>query len=269
MARLEVIRSRSNPVVRRVRSLKGGRGEGIVLIEGIKLLEEASFSGIEVREIVASPRIDGSERGRALVDQMRARGARVRFVDDDILGSLSDVETSQGVLAIARRPSFTEAGFFRGDALVAIAVGVQNPGNVGALLRTAEAAGATGAYLVEGTADPLSWKALRGSMGSAFRFPHFHGLTAEEALSRIKGRGLKVIATTRHGGLRYDEVDWAKPLALVLGSEGSGLPEGLTEKADIRVTIPMLGRVESLNVSVAAGILLFEAARQRRKPRRI
>jgi TrmH family RNA methyltransferase len=153
----------------------------------------------------------------------------------------------------------------RGRPLVLVAVGIQNPGNVGALLRAAEAAGATGAYLAFGCADPFSWKALRGSMGSAFRLPHLRRVGARDVLERLAGRGLATIAATSSGEKRYDEVDLTRPVALVVGSEGAGLDEELLGAVSARVAIPMAGGVESLNVAVAAGILLFEAARQRRR----
>ena len=180
------------------------------------------------------------------------------------MAALSEAETSQGVLALARRPAFDENALFRGVPLIVVAVGVQDPGNLGSLLRTAEAAGATGAYLTAGTADPLSWKALRGSMGSALRVPHVRGLAADEVVRRLRSRGVAVLATMAHGDAPYDRADLRGPFALLLGGEGAGLPHETVESADQRLSIPMHGRVESLNVGVAAGILLFEAARQRR-----
>jgi len=260
-----MIRSRSNAVVRRFRALKERTGDGLALLEGIKLLEEALAAGVEVTEVAASPRLRKSDRGRRLLETLGQRRVAVRLMDEDVLGSVSEVETSQGVLALARRPSFDEEAMFRARPLVLVAVGIQNPGNVGALLRVAEAAGATGAYLAEGCADPFAWKALRGSMGSAFRLPHARRIAAREALARLGDRGIATFAATSAAGERYDQVDLTRPVALVVGSEGAGLHEDLLARASARVTIPMRGAVESLNVAVAAGILLFEAARQRRR----
>ena len=113
-----------------------------------------------------------------------------------------------------------------------VADAVQNPGNLGGLLRTAEAAGATGAYLTAGCADPLSWKALRGSMGSAFRLPHVRGLALDAVLERLAARGLAVLATTADGETRYDEADLRRPVALLVGSEGAGLPAEALRRAD-------------------------------------
>lgn len=260
----DLIRSRTNPLVRRLRALKEKSAAGeLVLIEGVKLLEEALAAGAAIMEVAASPRAGRSTRGAALLRSLRQRGVPVREVDELLLDSLSEVETSQGILALARRPSFDEESLFRGTPLVVVAVSIQSPGNLGGLLRTAEAAGATGAYVTGGAADPFSWKALRGSMGSAFRLPLTRGRSLPAVLGRLKERGLATIAAVAGGATRYDQADLRCPVAFLLGSEGSGLPDEAIRAADLRVSIPMHA-VESLNVGVAAGILLFEAARQRR-----
>src|SRR5713226_7363597 len=256
-----IIRSRSNPLVRRLRALKEKAGGELMLLEGPKLIEEALASGIAVVEAAASPRL--AVRG-GLVDAIRARGVAVRLVDEGVLASLSEVETSQGILALARRPAFDEARLYEGTPLVLVAAGIQNPGNLGALLRTAEAAGATGAYLTDGAADPFSWKALRGSMGSAFRLPHRRRLTTADALARLEAHGISVVAADPRGALAYDEADLRRPVAILLGPEGAGLAAAAMSRAEASVAIPMARGVDSLNVSVAAGVLLFEAARQRR-----
>jgi TrmH family RNA methyltransferase len=261
----ETIRSRSNPLVRRLRALKEKSVDDLCLIEGPKLLREALVAGLEIVEIAAGPRSERAPWSQALLAELSRRGLRVRMIADDILSSLSETETSQGFLALARRPHFDEGALARGSAaLVVVAIGIQNPGNLGGLLRTAEAAGATFAYLTDGTADPLSWKALRGSMGSAFRLPHLRGGDPEARLKGLRARGLRVVATVAEGGTPYTSARFEAPTAFVFGSEGVGLPADLLRHTDESLTIPVKPPVESLNVSVAAGILLFEAARQRR-----
>jgi len=258
------IRSRSNAVVRRFRALKERAGGDLALLEGPKLVEEAWHAGAALTEVAASPRAGRTPRGRALMTGLERQGVPVRLMDDDVLASISEAETSQGLLALARRPVFDEAALLAGRSLLLVAVGIQNPGNVGALLRTAEAAGATGAYLADGCADPFSWKALRGSMGSAFRLPHLRRVATRPTLARLSGLGITTVAAASSGETPYHAVDLARPVALVVGNEGAGLPEDVLAAASVRVAIPMQGRVESLNVAVAAGLLLFEAARQRR-----
>jgi RNA methyltransferase, TrmH family len=259
------IRSRSNAVVRRFRALKERATGDLALLEGTKLVEEALAAGIAVAEVALSPRAGRSARGRALLADLEGRGVPMRLMDEDVLASVSEAETSQGLVALARRPVFAEKALFSGRPLLLVAVGIQNPGNVGALLRAAEAAGASGVYLTEGCADPFSWKALRGSMGSAFRLPHVRGVGARETLKRLEGRGVATLAASAAGEMPYDEADLTQPVAFVLGSEGAGLEEDVLGASSARVAIPMQGGGESLNVAVAAGILLFEAARQRRR----
>lgn len=262
------IRSRTNPLVQRLRRLKqrAAGGSELMLLEGPKLVLEALASGIEVYEAAFAPRATEGGAGRAALQALRAAGVEARALDEALLSSLSEVETSQGLLALARRPSFDAETLFQpAPALVLVLAAVQNPGNLGALLRTAEAAGATGALLTSGCADPFSWKALRGSMGSAFRLPHVCDVVLEDAVDGLSRRGLRLVATSADAPQRHDEADLAAPCALVLGNEAAGLPQAVLARADCRVRIPMAGRVESLNVGVAAGVLLFEAARQRRK----
>lgn len=263
----DLIRSRANPLVKRLRALKEKGGGDLLLLEGPKLLEEAIAAGVVLVEVAASPRLLRHARGRGLMAAAE-RLCPVRTMDDHVLASLAEVETSQGVLALARRPAFDERRVLSGTPLVVVAVGVQDPGNVGALLRTAEAAGATGAYLTAGSADPFSWKALRGSMGSAFRLPHVRARTAEPAVERLRAAGVRLLGAAQDGAAAHDEADLRGPVAVFFGAEGSGLPAEVLGALDGRIAIRMAGAVESLNVAVAAGVVLFEAARQRRGARR-
>jgi TrmH family RNA methyltransferase len=262
----EIIESRANPALKRLRRVKE-KGGGMLVLEGPKLVEEALAAGVSVVEAAVTPRGAARPGVAAILAALAGRGAVVRRVAEDVLASLSELETSQGLLAVAERPAVDEGRIFTGRPLVLVAAGVQNPGNVGALVRTAEAAGATGAYLAEGSADPFSWKALRGAMGSAFRLPIVAGLSADEALARVRARGLRIVAASASGDTEYEQAELAVPAAILVGNEGSGLAPAWERAADVRVRIPMAPPVESLNVGIAAALLLFEAARQRRKAR--
>jgi len=258
-----VIRSRSNMLVRRLRELKARASRELVLLEGSRLVAEALAARVEILEAAVSPRFRDSQRGRRVLRSLEGCGVAPRTVAEDVLASLSELETGEGVLAIGRRPRFSEAELYQGVPLVLVAAGIQNPGNLGGLLRTAEAAGSSGAYLTQGSADPLSWKSLRGSMGSALRLPHLTGTRLPEILARLKARGVKSVAAVPRAPRSYLQLDLRGPTALVIGGEGSGLDADTLKGVDLQVSIPMHGPVESLNVGVAAGILLFEAARQR------
>ncbi len=267
MPRAETLRSRANPLYKRLRALKERAADReLCLLEGPRLVVEALEAGLALVEAAASERAETSPAGRAALAAMRQGGVPVRAMSAELVSSLSETETSQGLLALARRPSFPEEGIFRGTPLVLVADGVQNPGNLGGLLRTAEAAGVSGAILAGACADPFSWKALRGSMGSAFRVPHFRGVSIEAALDALDARAVTVLATSPDGERRYDEADLRGPVALVVGSEGAGLPALVLERAAARLRVPLAGHVESLNVGVAAALVLFEAARQRGFP---
>lgn len=265
----EIVRSRANPLFKRLRALKGRvrPGGDLCLLEGPKLVDEALDAGVRLAEAAAATGAGEHGATARTLTALRARGVPVRRLAPRLLASLSDAETAQGLLALARRPVFDEGQVFDGTPLVLVAAGIQDPGNLGGLLRTAEAAGATGAYLTEGCADPFSWKALRGSMGSAFRLPHVRGVSVAAVMERLERRGIPVFAADRSGEKRYDEAALADPAALLFGSEGAGLPEGIARRAVARLSIPLVSTVESLNVGVAAGLLLFEAARQRGFPR--
>jgi RNA methyltransferase, TrmH family len=264
MERREVLQSRSNPSIRRIRDLKRRSDDELMLLEGFTLLEEALSCGIVPLETLLTPAASACARGRDLVARLESAAQRPRQLDERLLASLSDLEAGQGVLAVARRPDFSTRAHLTGTPLIVAAVEVQNPGNLGALLRTAEAAGGTGAYLTPGTADPFSPKALRGAMGSAFRLPHRRGLSPAEICRQLRQDGVTTVATVAGAGVAYDRADFRGPVALFFGNEGAGLPQDLLERLDLQVHIPLAGPVESLNISVAAGVLLFEAARQRR-----
>jgi TrmH family RNA methyltransferase len=265
----ETLRSRANPLYKRLRALKDtGAASGLCLIAGPKLTLEAPLAGLTLVEGAASPRAETTPAGRRALAALRAHGVPVRRMAAELVASLSEAETSQGLVALAKRPRFELDRVLRDTPLVLVIDGVQNPGNLGALLRSAEAAGATGALLGRGCADPLSWKALRGSMGSAFRLPHVTGLAIGDVLEALDARGIRVLATASDGERRYDEADFRGPVAIVMGREGSGLTPAVTRRAHARLRIPLAAPVESLNVGVAAALVLFEAARQRGFPER-
>jgi TrmH family RNA methyltransferase len=186
------------------------------------------------------------------------------MVSHQVLTAMSPVREPSGVVALAQlAPSPVERVSGRAPQLLVILVGVQDPGNVGALIRTAEACGATGMVTMNDTASPFGWKALRASMGSALRLPMAVHVEPRALLGDLRARGVRLVGTSAHGGTPLFSSSLTGPTAILLGAEGAGLPPELRTACDVTVTIPMKPPVESLNVATAGALLLFEAARQR------
>lgn len=268
---MKAITSRQNPLVQQCRDLARRRpfGSDDVLLDGLHLITDALDAGVPLVSVLVAQRVLETPDGAALVRRLARTDAALQQAPDAVLEAASPVKTPTGILAIARlRQAPPDAVWAPPPALAVCAVGVQDPGNVGAIIRAADAAGATGALVTDGSADPLGWKALRGSMGSALRLPLRTGLNAASACDEARRRGLRVIATSPGGGDNLYDVDFRGPTLVLVGGEGPGLPDALVAAADVRLRIPMRATVESLNAAVAAAVVLFEAHRQRRGPAR-
>jgi TrmH family RNA methyltransferase len=254
--------SRQNPIVARFRAAVHNEDRESILLDGPHLVSEAIAARIRIEHAVVSA--DGMARPEvaALVDNLERLGTPVSEATSAVLAAVSPVRSPSPIVALAARPA--QADVFDGaDVLVAIACGVQDPGNVGAIIRVAEAASATGFMAAGPTADPFAWKALRGSMGSALRLPIAMEADEPAAVAAARKRGCTVVAAVPRGGTPLFEADLTGPIAVLVGGEGGGLPAALSNGADVRLTIPMAPRVESLNTAVSAALMLYEALRQR------
>jgi TrmH family RNA methyltransferase len=250
---VRLLESPANPLLKRVRRLaRGGRRDPRFLLEGRKLVQAALESGIGIECALVA-------RGRATDDvrALEARGIEVVEVTEKLFREASTLDSPEGILAVARRPARSPSDLAP-EGVVLVSAGVQDPGNLGALARVAEAAGARALVLLKGSADPFGPKALRGSMGSLLRIPVFE-IAETDALSK---RGFRLAALVPRGGVDFREADWRPPVALLLGRESSGLDETTVAVSDLRVSIPMRGAVESLNVATAAALVLYEANRR-------
>jgi TrmH family RNA methyltransferase len=255
------VSSGRNPLVQQFRDAASGAGDGLLIAEGARLVGEALDAGLTLAVAAVSPRCDDA----ALRSRLQAAAETFVECSDDVMARLSALETSPGVAVLLRRPVAREEDLLAGGTpLVVVAAGVRDPGNLGALLRTAEAAGATGCITMRGGADPFRDKAVRGSMGSVFRLPVLHGLDDKAVAEFARRRALRLAVADGSGERDYTNADFRGPLALVVGAEAAGVPEELGRAAGERVRIPLRPPVESLNVAVAAGVLLFEVQRQRR-----
>lgn len=261
----ELIKSRKNPLAQHARSVRDGRERESIFVEGLRLCEEALRAGLGFDFVLYTRSLEDAARGARLLASLREARVRVVVVSDAVLESVSDTKTPQGVAAVARRPQSGPELLARVEAtpLIVILHGANNPSNAGAALRVAEAAGATGVVATRGSVDLFSPKALRGAMGSAFRLPVWTGATFEEALRFCAARGIKTVGTDARAVATHTEIEWTTPRAVVLGPEAGGLTDEEVRACDESVRIPMREPVESLNLTSALAVVLYEAARRR------
>jgi RNA methyltransferase, TrmH family len=255
------VSSSKNPAIQRFRDAATGDLPEAMLAEGVRLVSEALDAGLPVLEAAISPRLQDAK----LRERLSQATSNLLECTDEVLARLSALDTPQGVAVVLQRPRVDETALLRGDLspLVVVAAGVRDPGNLGSLLRSAEAAGATGCITLRGGADPFRDKAVRGSMGSIFRLPVLHGLDGAGVVAFAQRHRLQLVVADGSGDQVHTAIDLRRPLLLVVGAEAAGVPPELVAAASARVRIPLRGPVESLNVAVAAGVLLFEARRQR------
>jgi TrmH family RNA methyltransferase len=259
--------SRHHPLVATCRSLArphAGQNHRI-LLDGTHLVTDAAAAGLSLETVAFTARAASTPEAARLIERLATTPVELVQVSESMMAAMSPVSSPSGVVAIAGRPaSSLDHVLHAAPALVVGAVDVQEPGNVGAVVRAAEAGGATGAVFCGASADPFGWKALRGSMGSALRLPVAADVPLEHALAAARTAGIRVVATIPRGGDRPDALDLCKPTLLLFGGEGSGLSDEVLAAADARASIPMRAPVESLNIAVSAALLVYEASRQRR-----
>jgi RNA methyltransferase, TrmH family len=262
---MKTIESRQNPLVARCRAVARNEEEGFILLDGPHLVGEALAAGLAIEQTVVAEADAGRADVAPLVARCQRDGIPVTAATSMVMAAVSPVRSSSAIVAIAARPAEPAVDpFAAANALVVIACDVQDPGNAGAIVRVAEAAGATALVVAGPSADPFGWKALRGSMGSALRLPIAVHAHAQKTVSSAREHGCRIVATVPRDGRSLFDSDLTGPLAVLIGGEGAGLAPALVEAADIRVTIPMTPPVESLNAAVTAALILYEAKRQRR-----
>jgi TrmH family RNA methyltransferase len=246
--------------------VRDGRVKDRIFVEGLRLCEEAFRANLEISEVLVAENFAESARHQQFLNE--AGRFDLIEVSHKIFDSLSDTKTSQGVILIAEKPahgkSVIEANLNEIEfPLVVLLHQINNPANLGAILRTAEAVGASGIITTRNSSDVFSPKALRGAMGAAFRLPMWTNANYFEALEWAGERNLKSVCADVHSHQSYTEIDWKTGRLLVVGSEGHGLSEAERGATDENLIIPMENGVESLNVAVACGVILFEAKRQK------
>lgn len=272
-ATLPLVTSRRHPLVTELRALARRRATttGRVLLDGPHLVEAARRAGTRlVAAVVAGSRLTDDQEVARLAEDLLAAGVRVVRAPAAVMDAVSPVASAAGIVAVAEYdPPPLDRLFDRAPALLVWLEGVQDPGNVGAVVRTAEAAGATGVIVSGASADPYGWKALRGSMGSTLRLPVARVPETALVAEQLRRRGVQLLAAAPRAGRPIYDVNLRGSIAICLGSEGAGLPPAVLHQADDLVSVPMEPAVESLNVAVTAGIILYEARRQRAGAREV
>jgi RNA methyltransferase, TrmH family len=262
MARAEIVTSAANPLLKDIRRAiaRGGlTAEGWYVAETFHLLEEALRSDCEVKVVLAAESVRAAAEGH-----VRGLGRiKVAVAPDALLRAVSGTVSSQGVIALVKPPQWRLEQLFRGCPLVLVLDSLQDPGNCGTIVRAAEAFGATGVIFLRGTASPYNPKTLRASAGSLFRVPFLHGVDTALARAALQQNRVELYAgvPARQGVRSLAEVDLTRRCCLIIGNEAHGVG-GALQSAALDIAIPTVG-VESLNAAVAAGIMLYEARRQR------
>ena len=267
--RLRRIEGRHNPLLKQLRqafSRAQRTADGDCAIEGLRMLEEAIRSGLRFRAVFF--RESAQDRAERLLPQIGAH-VETLLLPDKLFDASVPSETPQGVAALVRLKEFSLDDVLENERLplgpIMALVGLQDPGNLGTIIRSAEAFGSAGIILGEGTVSPLNAKAVRASAGSIFRLPVVAAAAGlEDVVTRLRTKSVRMIATSSHKGTPVDQADLTGPIAVFIGSEGSGLARGLVTQMDEVVAIPHTPQVESLNAGVAGSILSYEAARQRK-----
>ena len=258
-----MITSASNDKIKEIKKLiksaSRRKETGLYIVEGIRMVREIPADAVKTIYVAES-------MTDKFADICNRTQAEVEIVRDSVFQSMSDTNTPQGILAEVYQTATTEDDLFAGDAapFLLIIERLQDPGNLGTIIRTAEGAGVTGIILSADTVDIYNPKVIRSTMGSVFRVPFFYTDDLEQTVLDLKARGIRVFAAHLAGKNNYEQEDYTGNTAFLIGNEGNGLTERLSNMADTWVKIPMAGKVESLNAAIAASILMFETARQRR-----
>ncbi|MDX9714635.1 MAG: RNA methyltransferase [Dissulfurispiraceae bacterium] len=258
------ITSISNPIIKAVVKLRERPSrEGGFLIEGPHLLQSALLSDQRIHNIFFTSAFSKKSEGRRLLKKAEADNVRLIEVDEALISKISDAVTSQGVAAVVDMPAISLAGItLSALPLIVVCDGLQDPGNLGTIIRTADAAGADAVVLLSGCCNPYNPKSVRSTAGSIFNIQVVSSSVSEFIDYALSG-GISICCSSARGSMSVFEADLLKPLAMVFGSEAHGIDESIVSAAGFSVAIPMQGGTESLNVASSAAVCLYEAVRQR------
>jgi len=265
---IEIITSSQNKLIKLVASLKlkKYRDElGLFIVEGVRLVEEAANSNWLIETCIYTREALQQERVQEIMAGLKSKNCRLIQVPTIIYDKVTETKEPQGIMVIAQKHAYQLSDVLNDGKKPFFVVldELQDPGNVGTIIRTAAAAGCTGVILTKGCTDVFASKVVRASMGSIFNVPIFEGLSISEVLSYFAQHCIDILATSLESSNVYFKADFTKAIAVVFGNEGNGVSNQLLEHAQDRLYIPLLGRVESLNVAASAAVILYEVVRQR------
>lgn len=268
-----MITSTSNQQIKNLSALikkaKERKNQGIFVVEGPRMCLEAPFSWVDAIYVSESFHMDSKE-WELLKEYMataQKEGITIRYemVSDSVFKAISDTQTPQGILAVVKMPKYELFELLKGDrTLLLVLESIQDPGNLGTMIRTGEGAGITGIIMNRTTVDLFNPKTIRSTMGSIYRIPFFIAEDLEETINEVKKAGVSLYAAHLKGKISYDVPDYTKACGFLIGNEGNGLSTEIADLASEYVRIPMEGKVESLNAAISASLLSYECNRQRR-----
>lgn len=236
---------------------------GVFVVEGERAVLEVPARLVE--KVYVSETFFNESMVSGKLDKLSCDASAIEVVIDEVFKLMSDTQTPQGILAVVKQPKYELMQLYKGnDTHLLILENVQDPGNLGTMMRTAEGAGATGVIMTKDTVDIFNPKTVRATMGSIYRVPFYITDNLEETVNRIKSLGTRVYAAYLGAFIQYDQANYNRGTAFMIGNEGNGLTPQAAGLADELISIPMSGQLESLNAAMAAGILMYEAKRQRK-----
>ncbi|KAB3529812.1 TrmH family RNA methyltransferase [Alkaliphilus serpentinus] len=259
----QIITSEGNPIIKSINGLKlkkNRQRQQQFVVEGVRMLEEAIRNGVNLEMVLYSQGLLKVNGGPQLLTRL-SDNFLIYKVDDKLMDKLSDTENPQGILAVASIKSIDIEKLFNKDNLFIVTLDrIQDPGNMGTIIRTAEGAGADCVILTKGSVDPYNSKALRASMGAIFHIPVIQWEDDEaELISTLKEKKIKLIASDVDTKTLYLDIDYSNRFAIAIGNEANGISKRILEEADERIKIPIYGKIESFNASIAAAILIYKA----------
>lgn len=239
-----------------MKKAKARNEQGLFVVEGKKMFQEVPAEWRE--QVYVSESFLKENEGML-------EGILYEVVSDSVFKSVADTQTPQGILCLVKKPEYQLEQMLKGEKThLLILESIQDPGNLGTMLRTGEGAGITGVIMNQTTVDLFNPKTIRSTMGSIYRMPYYVTKDLKQTISVLKEAGVNIYAAHLKGELQYDKLDYCKPTAFMIGNEGNGLSDEIAELADTYIRIPMCGQVESLNAAISASLLMYETNRQRR-----